>query len=66
MSADAKTKLTHHDDLYQMIVDLHEDRSEDESRKIDAKLIFAMMNEIGDYEIISKIIQQVESNSPET
>jgi len=53
------SNLTHHDELYQMIVDLHEGCSDEESRKINAKLIFAMMNNIGDYSVISNIIDKI-------
>lgn len=55
--------ITHHDDLYQMIVELHDGRSEAESQKINAKLIFILMNQIDDKEIVTDAIQLVEASA---
>lgn len=51
-----------HDDIYQMIVDLHADGSEEKSQKINAKLIIAMINQIGNQEIVKEIIEMVRLN----
>lgn len=48
--------LTCHDDLYQMLVDLHDGRTEEESGRINAKLILILMNQVGDREIIEEAI----------
>ena len=49
--------LDHHDDLYQMLVDLHEGRTDEESRKINAKLILILMNQVGDEKIIKEALK---------
>lgn len=51
-----------HDDIYQMIVDLHADGIEEKSQKINSKLIIAMINQIGDQEIVREIIEMVRLN----
>jgi uncharacterized radical SAM superfamily protein len=55
--------LNHHDDLYQILVDLHEGRTEEESKVINAKLIITMMNQIGDTEIIKEIFKLVQQST---
>lgn len=57
------TNLSDHDDLYQMIVDLHEGRTEEDSRKINAKLILLLMNHVGDREIIAEAIAIAEATA---
>jgi Zn-dependent M16 (insulinase) family peptidase len=54
--------ISGHDDIYQMIVDLHADGSEEKSQKINAKLIIAMINQIGSEKIVKEIIEMVRLN----
>ncbi len=54
--------ISGHDDIYQMIVDLHADGSEEKSQKINAKLIIAMINQIGSEQIVKEIIEMVRLN----
>lgn len=54
---DTAIKLSRHDELYQKLLDLHERRSEEESARINAKLILILMNQIGDDKIIEEAIE---------
>ena len=54
---DTAIKLSRHDELYQKLLDLHEQRSEEESARINAKLILILMNQIGDDKIIEEAIE---------
>lgn len=55
--------LSSHDDLYQMLVDMHENLSPEESNRINAKLIISMMNQIGDVEVIKNIFLLVRQST---
>ena len=54
---DTTIRLSRHDELYQKLLDLHERRSEEESARINAKLILILMNQIGDDKIIEEAIE---------
>lgn len=54
---DTTIKLSRHDELYQKLLDLHERRSEEESARINARLILILMNQIGDDKIIEEAIE---------
>ena len=54
---DTAIKLSRHDELYQKLLDLHEGRSEEESARINAKLILILINQIGDDKIIEEAIE---------
>ena len=54
---DTTVKLSRHDELYQKLLDLHEQRSEEESVRINARLILILMNQIGDDKIIEEAIE---------
>lgn len=54
---DTAINLSRHDELYQKLLDLHERRSEEESARINARLILILMNQIGDDKIIEEAIE---------
>lgn len=56
-SLNQKVNLTEHDDLYQKIIDLQENLTEEERGKANAKLILLLMNHIGDHEVIDEAIR---------
>ena len=56
-SLNQKVNLTEHDDLYQKIIDLQENLTEEEREKANAKLILLLMNHIGDHEVINEAIR---------
>lgn len=54
-----ESKLSNPDEIYQKLVDLHEDKTVEESLAINAKLVLMLANEIGDVELISKLIDKL-------
>jgi len=42
------------DGVYQMIIDMHKDLSEDESHAVNARMILILANHIGDKSIIAE------------
>lgn len=54
---DTAVNLSRHDDLYQQLLDLHKGRSEEESARINARLILILMNQIGDDQIVEAAIK---------
>lgn len=45
------------DDLYERLIALHEGRSEDESLRINARLILLLLNHIGDERVIAQAME---------
>lgn len=45
------------DDVYQWLIDLHADRSEAESHKINARLILLLVNHVGDRQAVKAAIE---------
>ena len=44
--------ITRPDDLYQALIDLHQGRNEEDSERVNARLILLLANHIGDEEAI--------------
>jgi len=57
-----QTKLTDHDRLYEMLIDLHDGCSEAESKNRNAKLILILCNHIGDEAVIGEALSLVKSS----
>ncbi len=51
-----KPNLPQADDAYQLIIDLHEGCSEQESHRRNAKLVLCLANHIGDLEVLSQAV----------
>lgn len=51
-----KINLSDHDELYEQIIDLQENLSDEERNKANAKLILLLMNHIGDLDVIREAI----------
>lgn len=45
------------DDLYERLIALHEGRSEDESLRVNARLILLLLNHIGDEHVIAQAME---------
>jgi hypothetical protein len=45
------------DDFYQELIDVHAGLSDDESRKINAKLVLILANHIGDMDVLREALQ---------
>ena len=50
------------DAFYERLIELHANRSEEESRLINAKLILMMANEIGDQRVLEQMLQTLKEN----
>lgn len=46
--------LSRPDDFYQALVDLHRDLDEEQSRRVNARLILLLANHIGDPEVLAE------------
>ncbi|MCP5372959.1 MAG: DUF2783 domain-containing protein [Hyphomicrobiales bacterium] len=57
MSLNTQPNIADPDGFYQRLIDLHRDRSEEESRLINAKLILLMANHIGDDAVLSEVME---------
>ena len=44
------------DGFYEALIDLHRDRSEDQSRQINAKLILLLANHVGDMDVLREAL----------
>jgi hypothetical protein len=49
--------ITRPDDLYQALIDLHQGRSDEESERVNTRLILLLANHIGDEEAIGEAIR---------
>ncbi len=62
---DTSARISRPDDLYQMLIDAHQGLSDDDSMKLNAKLVLLLANQIGDMDILSQAIDLArESASP--
>ena len=48
------------DDMYQMLIDVHEGKTKAESDAFNARLILTLMNHIGDSEVIAQALAVAE------
>lgn len=58
----AQDRLDRHDDIYERLVKMHDGLSEDESRKLNAKLILTLINQVGNADIVLRLFDMVETN----
>ncbi|MBL4853110.1 MAG: DUF2783 domain-containing protein [Robiginitomaculum sp.] len=56
MKLNTKPNIRDHDNIYDMITDLHHNMTDDESMKANAKLVLLLANHIGDSAIIKEAI----------
>lgn len=57
MRLDLSPNLADPDAIYQSLIDLHEGRDDGESAAINARLIFLLINHIGDQEVIREAME---------
>ena len=57
MPLDTTPRLANPDAFYQRLVELHQDRTEEQSRLINASLILLLANHIGDAAILEEAMQ---------
>ncbi|MEO9599544.1 DUF2783 domain-containing protein [Parasphingorhabdus sp.] len=58
--ASTEIKLSRHDDIYEKLVALHDGLSEEDSRIVNAKLIIALINQVGDPDIVLDLIEKLQ------
>jgi hypothetical protein len=49
--------LTHHDELYEMLIELHRGLDDNRSAIVNAKLIMLLLNHVGDEEVIREALR---------
>lgn len=49
--------LTHPDDFYEALIDMHRDLTREESEQVNAKLILLLANHIGDMDVLSEALR---------
>lgn len=57
MPLNTQPNLVNPDAFYQRLVELHQERSEEQSRLIDASLILLLANHIGDAAVLEEAMQ---------
>lgn len=55
--------LQNYDDVYQSIVDMHRDMTDEQSEKANAKLILLLANHIGDPQVVEEAASIVRANT---
>ena len=58
MRLNTAPNLADPDRFYHQLIELHEDRSEEDSRMINASLILLLANHIGDMEVLAEAMRQ--------
>ena len=58
-----KTNLKNHDAVYQILIDMHQGLSDEESQLVNSKLILTLVNHIGDEEVIAEAINVARENT---
>jgi hypothetical protein len=50
------SNIAHPDDIYELLIDLHQGLSEAQSRRVNARLVLLLVNHIGDEHVIRAAI----------
>lgn len=58
-----KSNIANYDDVYQMIIDMHHEMTEEESQNANAKLILILANHIGEASVIDKAVKIARANT---
>lgn len=57
------SNIKDHDEVYQLIINMHQGLSDEESQLTNAKLILALVNHIGDPEVLFEAINIARENT---
>ena len=57
MALNTDPNLPDPDGFYQQLIDLHQDRSEEQSRMINSSLILLLANHIGDMQVLEEAMR---------
>jgi len=58
-----KSNLPNYDDVYQILIDMHLEFTDEESQTANAKLILALATHIGDSIVIQQAVNMVRDNT---
>jgi len=58
-----ETNLPDYDDVYQLIIDMHQGLSDEESERTNAKLILLLANHIGDQSVLKTAVDIARENT---
>lgn len=57
MQLNTEPNLSHTDDFYQALIDMHQGLSEEQSQAVNARLILLLANHIGDLTVLRQAMQ---------
>ncbi len=57
MQLNTEPNLSHTDDFYQALIDMHQGLSEEQSHAVNARLILLLANHIGDLTVLRQAMQ---------
>ncbi len=57
MKLNTEPNIARPDDFYELLIDIHRDKSDEESSAINARLILLLANHIGDMEVLEEAMK---------
>ncbi len=57
MKLNTEANIARPDDFYELLIDLHRDKSDEESAAINARLILLLANHIGDMDVLKEAMK---------
>ncbi len=57
MKLNTEANIARPDDFYELLIDIHRDKSDEESAAINARLILLLANHIGDMDILKEAMK---------
>ncbi len=57
MKLNTEPNIARPDDFYELLIDIHRDKSDEESSAINARLILLLANHIGDMEVLEEAMR---------
>lgn len=57
MKLNTEANIARPDDFYELLIDIHRDKSDEESAAINARLILLLANHIGDMEVLKEAMK---------
>ena len=62
-SLETQPNIAHPDDVYELLISMHEGLSEAESWRVNARLIMILVNQIGDEQVVREAIAAARESS---
>ncbi len=57
MKLNTEANIARPDDFYELLIDIHRDKSDEESAAINARLILLLANHIGDMDVLKEAMK---------